>query len=779
MNVTAKSKWKSVPLDAQLMARGFSEGLMGIEELSSYDLVQVKKKTSGPGTSNGKVTKVEGSKIISGKNVLKRPLNVEGEEIEEEPKKKKKTRQKRKPKKKVPKGIKPEQSQSKNESVINDKELPIQLPGWKDFSVPQPVLRALKELGFEEPTPIQRETMPAALNGHADIVGAAETGSGKTLAFAIPMIYGILADREKDKENSVTPVDEDNLKEQEDSNNCDDVLEESSEEEEDMEITDTVESGCVRVVNDVQFDFDVVDIVENPLISEMDQDPEKSEKKKKNQKWTKKGKLRALVLTPTRELAVQVKNHIEAIAKYTDIKAAVIVGGMAVQKQIRLLDQAPEIVVATPGRLWDLIQEGHSHLSQVKDLSYLAIDETDRMVEKGHFEELQNLLEMINEDENKKKRRQTFVFSATLSLIHELPKHLKDKKGAKQMTSEEKLKNLMEMIGVKPRPKIVDLSRKVGMTAETLTESRIHCPTNEKDIYLYYFLQQHPGRTMVFCNSIDCVRRLVNLFELMWTEPLGLHAQMHQRQRLKNLERFSANDNGLLIATDVAARGLDIPNVEHVVHYQVPRTSESYIHRSGRTARARKEGVSVVLIDASENLFYKRMCKNCNRDDDLPAFPVDSNVLNAIKMRVNTARKLDKLMLDDRKETVEKNWLQKAAEEADLVLSASSDDENEFTCSKSKLKADLKSKIKSTRAELNTLLATPMHTQSFAGKYPTMSGRLQLPTDFTHFEEKKKSAVHAISKSEAELKSMLRGNKNGSATTALVKKKKKKKKTKN
>ena len=94
-------------------------------------------------------------------------------------------------------------------------------------------------------------------------------------------------------------------------------------------------------------------------------------------------------MTPTRELAVQVKNHIEAIAKYTDIKVVVIVGGMAVQKQIRLLDQAPEIVVATPGRLWDLIQEGHPHLSQVKEIRYLAIDETDRMVEKGHFEELQ------------------------------------------------------------------------------------------------------------------------------------------------------------------------------------------------------------------------------------------------------------------------------------------------------------------------------------------------------------------------------------------------------
>ena len=107
------------------------------------------------------------------------------------------------------------------------------------------------------------------------------------------------------------------------------------------------------------------------------------------------------------------------------------------------------------------------------------------------------------------------------------------------------------VIGVKSRPKIVDLSRKIG-TAETLTESRIHCATTEKDIYLYYFLQQHPGRTMVFCNSIDCVRRLVNLFELMWTEPLGLHAQMHQRQRLKNLERFAANNNGKKIMISAA-----------------------------------------------------------------------------------------------------------------------------------------------------------------------------------------------------------------------------------
>ena len=109
------------------------------------------------------------------------------------------------------------------------------------------------------------------------------------------------------------------------------------------------------------------------------------------------------------------------------------------------------------------------------------------------------------------------------------------------------------------------------------------------------------------------------------------------------------------------------------------------------------------------------MCKTLNRDDDLPAFPVDSQILNSVKLRVNTARTLDKLLLDNRKEEVEKNWLKKAAEEAELELSEDDDDELECSSSKSQIKADLKSKIKSTRAQLNTLLATPMHTQNFAG----------------------------------------------------------------
>jgi ATP-dependent RNA helicase DDX24/MAK5 len=168
----------------------------------------------------------------------------------------------------------------------------------------------------------------------------------------------------------------------------------NSEEEEDMSDSEAT-SGCVKVINDVQFDFDVdIEVVQHMDLGDAAVGgPEK-------RKITK-GPLRALILTPTRELAIQVRNHIQAVAKYADVNVIAIVGGMAPQKQIRQLDQAPDIVVATPGRLWDLVQEGHPHLAGIAKIRYLAIDETDRMVEKGHFEELTNLLEMINEVKKK------------------------------------------------------------------------------------------------------------------------------------------------------------------------------------------------------------------------------------------------------------------------------------------------------------------------------------------------------------------------------------------
>ena len=168
----------------------------------------------------------------------------------------------------------------------------------------------------------------------------------------------------------------------------------------------------------------------------------------------------------------------------------------------------------------------------------------------------------------------------------------------------------------------------------------------------------------------------------------------------------------------------------------------------------------MMLIDPSENQFYKRMCRTLNRDEDLPPFPVDDQVLSAIKVRVNTARQLDKLLLASKKEEVEKNWFKKAAKEADLEYSddSANDSENEFTQARSRQKANAKSKINAKKSELSQLLALPLHHQTYHGKYLTMSGKLQLPSEFKTTGSTEKSAVKAVKANKAEMKVLFKGS---------------------
>ncbi|XP_062374238.1 ATP-dependent RNA helicase DDX24 [Sardina pilchardus] len=442
---------------------------------------------------------------------------------------------------------------------------------------------------------------------------------------------------------------------------------------------------------------------------------------KKPDEASDKQPLLALVLTPTRELAVQVKHHIDAVAQFTGIKTAIIVGGMAPQKQNRVLSRKPEIVIATPGRLWDLIREGHSHLTNLRHLRSLVIDEADRMVERGHFAELDNLLEMLSTSQFNPKR-QTFVFSATLTMVHSLPMRVQQKKGRKvQPTS--KLDLLMQKVGIKDKPKVIDLTRKEA-TVETLTETRLHCEKEEKDLYLYYFLSQYPGRTMVFANSIDCIKRLNSLLVILDQTPLPLHANMHQKQRLKNLERFAERDNCVLLTTDVAARGLDIPNVQHVLHYQVPRTSETYVHRSGRTARATKQGLSLLLIGPDDLMNYKKIYRTLGKDEDLPIFPVQTRCMAAIKERVKLAWQIEKIEYHSGKQKQHNSWFKQAAEamemdlDDDLLLAAGRDKEEDLQ--KQKM-------VKGMKKHLKHMLSQPVFRNDMKTRYPTQMGRLQLP----------------------------------------------------
>ncbi|KAM9787090.1 ATP-dependent RNA helicase DDX24 [Syngnathus typhle] len=604
----------------------------------------------------------------------------------------------------------------------------VNMSAWKDLFVPPLVLKALSSLGFASPTPIQALVLPPAIRDRLDILGAAETGSGKTLAFGIPMIHNILKWKEhveNDKDDGVDPdkahgsltecpeADPEERGEEEGSisgkadeeegsiSGQGDKGESAEGDNEDNRDSDGGDQGqdgklgCVKVIDDVEFDAD-------------------TNAGKKNQARP----LLGLVLTPTRELAVQVKHHIDAVAKFTGIKTAIIVGGMAQQKQRRLLNHRPEIIIATPGRLWDLIKERHPHLLNLKQLKSLVIDEADRMVERGHFAELDSLLEMLNTTQLNPKR-QNFVFSATLTMIHNLPMRVLQKKKKEQLT--DKVALLMAKVGINSKPKVVDLTRKQA-TAETLTETQIHCQKEDKDFFLYYFLLQYPGRTMVFANSIECIKRLNSLLNILSCTPLPLHANMHQKQRLKNLERFAEKESCVLLTTDVAARGLDIPNVQNVIHYQVPRTSETYVHRSGRTARATNEGLSLLLIGPDDVMNFRKIYKNLEKDEELPRFPVELHFMEAIKERVNLARKIEKVEFHNSRQKHHNSWFKQAAEameidlDEDLLLGNGRDEDDRGQ----------QKMVKAMKKHLKQLLSQPVFKNLTKTKYPTQMGRLSL-----------------------------------------------------
>ncbi|XP_051477912.1 ATP-dependent RNA helicase DDX24 isoform X1 [Apus apus] len=605
---------------------------------------------------------------------------------------------------------------------------------WKDLFVPEPVLRALSYLGFNAPTPIQALALPSAIRDNMDVLGAAETGSGKTLAFAIPMIHSVL---QWQKSNSYTTRNDSVTKESD--QHHDETRQENEDEAEKLTHQQVEASGDE---DDASFTTGCVKVLENFGFDSGDKTHTVGSHKKRP--------LLGLVLTPTRELAVQVKHHIDAVAKFTGIKTAILVGGMAAQKQERVLNRKPEIVIATPGRLWELVKERHPHLSNLRQLRCLVIDEADRMVEKGHFLELSQLLEILN-DSQYNPQRQTFVFSATLTLVHQTPSRVLQKKNAVKMDKKTKLELLMEKVGIKGKPKVIDLTRKEA-TVETLTETRIHCNTNEKDYYLYYFLLQYPGRTMVFANSIDCVKRLSSLLTILNCDPLPLHANMHQKQRLKNLERFAERESCVLLTTDVAARGLDIPNVQHVIHYQVPRTSELYVHRSGRTARAASEGLSLLLIGPDDLINFRKIYKTLEKSEELPFFPVETKCMTSIKERMNLARQIEKAEFFNSRAKQHNSWLQQAAEalemdvDDDMLMGKKASEEEEIQ--KQKV-------LKGMKKQLKHMLSQPLFKVLMKTKYPTQSGKLLLPQTSVGSSQ---SALGTVSKQQAKRKKSIKLN---------------------
>ncbi|KAI1334150.1 DEAD-domain-containing protein [Xylariaceae sp. FL0016] len=288
----------------------------------------------------------------------------------------------------------------------------------------------------------------------------------------------------------------------------------------------------------------------------------------------------AVILTATRELALQIHQQVQAIGAPRSVKTILITGGSDMTSQAIALAKRPHIVVATPGRLADHIrQSGEDTVVGLKRVKFLILDEADRLLAPGPGSMLPDLGEIL-ELLPPSQQRQTLCFTATMT-----PELLE-------------MKNLPAKPGKKPAH-VVEVDTQKLAVPTTLLQTYIQVQDTHKEYYLHAFLLTEGNvdrSVMIFCNKTSTAEYLHHLLRLLEHRVTGLYSKLPQRERNNNLERFRASAARILVATDVASRGLDIPEVSLVVHYDLPQDPDDYIHRSGRTARAGRRGTSVSLV---------------------------------------------------------------------------------------------------------------------------------------------------------------------------------------
>ena len=361
--------------------------------------------------------------------------------------------------------------------------------GFTGLGLTAELIASITALGYEEPTPVQRETIPMMLSGR-DLLAQAATGTGKTAAFALPMLQRI------------------------------------------------AESGADA-----------------------------------------RRRTSGLVLVPTRELAMQVAEAIHKYARGSGLTVVPLFGGASMQQQIRSLERGASVAVATPGRALDHIRRRTLALDQLK---VLVLDEADEMLDMGFAEDLDAILDATPAD-----TRQTALFSATMParILSIAQRHLKN--AARITIAGEKL-----AAGKLPRVRQV-----------AYIVARAHKPAALERV----LETENPASALVFCRTRLEVDTLVEMLNAHGHGAEALHGGMEQRQRDRVMGRFRDGTADLLVATDVAARGLDIQRISHVINYDVPADSESYVHRIGRTGRAGREGTAITLVEPREHRLLRSM----------------------------------------------------------------------------------------------------------------------------------------------------------------------------
>jgi ATP-dependent RNA helicase RhlE len=282
----------------------------------------------------------------------------------------------------------------------------------------------------------------------------------------------------------------------------------------------------------------------------------------------KHGAFRCLVLEPTRELAAQVETAFRDYGRFTDLRATVVYGGVGYGNQREQLKRGVDIVAATPGRLLDLMQQGDTHL---RDIQYLVLDEVDRMLDMGFLPDVRRIIERCP------KNRQTLLFSATI------PPEI-ERLAAWVLRQPEKIQ-----IGVLRSP------------AETVTHACYPVASDQKFDLLAAILQRtNFDSVLIFCRTKHGADKIAHKLKMERHSVAVLHSNRTQRERIEALEGFKSGKYEVMVATDIAARGIDVEGVTHVVNYDVPQHPEDYVHRIGRTGRAQKVGDAFTLVTAEE-----------------------------------------------------------------------------------------------------------------------------------------------------------------------------------
>lgn len=314
--------------------------------------------------------------------------------------------------------------------------------------------------------------------------------------------------------------------------------------------------------------------------------------------------LYCVVLAPTRELAFQISETFEALGSSMGLRTAVVVGGMDMMGQAVALSKKPHVIVATPGRLVDHLENTKGF--SLRTLKYLIMDEADRLLDMEFGPSLDKILKVIP------RQRNTYLFSAT-------------------MTS--KVEKLQRASLVDPVR--VAVSTKY-QTADNLIQSHLFVPFKHKDTYLVYLVSEMAGNSMIiFARTKSDTQRISLVLRNLGFGAIPLHGDLSQSARLGALNKFKSGSRNILIATDVASRGLDIPSVDLVVNYDIPTDSKSYIHRVGRTARAGRSGKSVALVTQYDVELYLRIEAALGKK--LDKYPLENEAVMLFSERVAEA----------------------------------------------------------------------------------------------------------------------------------------------